>query len=955
MKTNLFDTAGIQRLQMLNLILLMAIGKFILEIPITWFEIISIVLFGVFIDHLLIYVKHKQLLFFSYASVSTSLGVVFLLRSVDLYVYLLVLLIALAQKYFIKIDKQHFLNPSNVAVVSGLALFSYQTYTTPGQWGSYWWLGLMMVALGLFITSKVNRVWITISFMLFYTLLSYLFITHNLYEIATTLISGSFLLFIFFMLTDPRATPDRLESQVLFALLISTLTILLELIIGLKDVNMFLALFMVSFLVPLFRVIEKKDKQIVIYPIIYIVTIAIVALFYASEYNIIRNIERSADSGTLHTSKETPFKIMNNDKINNQQTDPLQIWKNEQPQWYKKSWDDSSIVISSIERQIEGKKGFIKFTNAIKNYHKPIDNYHFGMDWMHNSAITAGDINHDGLMDVVLSKIDEPIKIFINQGQNSFVDATQALFTNEVPFDAEQIALADFNNDSWLDIIVLFNRYDRPELNHKIYFFDADKKQFNYTYALEQNVTSSTGGIALYDLNNDRILDVYLTNSRDWRTPRQKRHGFLHSTGTPDQLWISNGESWIESAKETMDVVSEGYAGMTALFSDFNGDGNVDFLLGNDAQPDITMLGRKDAPFSLIDKDTFAYNSQNSMSYFSIDMDNDGKFEIWENGISQSVRINKNRSKDLIGKSVQGSDSFSLELSRLRKSFGRGDMQCDSFNGLLKILCTQKKASYIGIRLGQETQCDKIRNPSQREICGYLATRRTLSHRSDPRKFKYKAERFAKKISKNILLKQDSSGVYNNVLHNFDAQLTGWSWAAYPYDVNNDGLLDLYITTGSIHTFSRVANALLINESGPNKISLKNRASEYGVDTLEGSRGTIISDFDRDGDGDIIVNTPYASPIYYENRSGGDSISISLRSRFSNYYAIGSRIELHTNKGIQTREVRVGGIWNSYQSSEIHFGVASEEKIKYLKIIWPNKDERIIKTLKVNNHYCVYE
>ncbi len=558
-------------------------------------------------------------------------------------------------------------------------------------------------------------------------------------------------------------------------------------------------------------------------------------------------------------------------------------------------------------------------------------------------------------MDLVLSKINMPIKIFINQGQNSFVDATQVLFAQEIPFDAEQIALADLNNDSWLDIIVLFNRYDRPELNHKIYFFDADKKQFNDTLDLEQNITSSTGGIALYDLNNDRILDIYLTNSRNWRTPRQKRHGFLHSIGTPDQLWMSDDESWVESAKESMGIVSEGYAGMTALFSDFNGDGYVDFLLGNDAQPDITMLGQKDTLFSLIDKDMFAYNSKNSMSYFSIDIDNDGKFEIWENGISQSVRINKNRSKDLISKKVQGDDSFSLELSRLRKSFGRGDMQCDSFDGLLKILCTQKKASYIGIRLGQESQCDEIFNPSQQEICGYLATRRSLSHRSDPRKFKYKAERFAKKVSKNILLKQDSSGIYKNRLHNYDAQLTGWSWAAYPYDVDNNGLLDLYITTGSIHTFSRVANALLMNESRSNKISLKNRASEYGVDTLEGSRGTIIADFDRDGDGDIIVNTPYTPPIYYENKSGGDSISISLRSRFANYYAIGSRIELHTNRGIQTREIRVGGIWNSYQSSEVHFGIASEEKIKYLKIIWPNKDEQIIKTLEVNNHYYIYE
>ncbi len=679
----------------------------------------------------------------------------------------------------------------------------------------------------------------------------------------------------------------------------------------------------------------------------------IIVFFYTSKYNIVVNLEQSRTTAKISSEKiSIPQKGATLPKS---ERSASFSWDHVQSAWYEKQWTKSHIVDLPVKKQNGHNPSFKNIKNSVTKYHQPVDAYHFGMDWMHNSAITAGDINHDGLMDLILSKIDMPIRVFMNKGNNTFSDVTNELFGNAIPSDVEQISLADFNNDSWLDLLVVFNRYDRAELNHKIYFFDPDIKKFNETFELKQQKVSTSGNIALYDLNHDGILDIYLANSRNWRTPRQNRHGFLKSSGIADQLWISTGGIWKEESEKYMNIVTEEYAGMPALFTDLDTDGKVDFLLGNDSQPDVTMMGTSDGLFKLIDKNKIVYNTENSMSYFTLDVDNDGVFEIWENGIAFAANINRNRTHDVISQPSNKDDHFSKNLKQLQNNFGRGELHCDAFFGLLHIICQQKKALYFGVRLYDEKECDAIVNPSEKEICGHLATRRSFLNRADPRKFKYKAEHFPKKISHNILLKKDQLGRYGNILHNKDASLTGWSWAAYPYDIDNNGFLDLYVTTGAIHTLSRMPNALLMNDSEAGVLHLQNRAALYGVDTLAGSRGCIIADFDQDGDGDIVVNTMYTSPVYYENQSGGNSISISLRSRSGNYYALGSRLELHTSRGIQTREVRVGGIWNSFQPSEQNFGLAEKESIKFLKIIWPDNHSQIVKKLEANHRYCIYE
>jgi len=963
-----YSTVSIQRLQMFNLLTLMFIGKILLNFPISWLHIAVVIGFSIVLEHAILWFKQGSLNFFSYSSVNTSLGVIFLLRAVDLYIFLIVIVIAIAQKHLLKIDGKHFLNPSNIAVIAGLSLFPYQTYTSPEQWGSFWGLGILMIFLGFYITHRVGRLMIPLVFMLAYTILSYLFLTHNIVEIFLILISGSFILFIFFMLTDPRTTPETTLSQVMFSVIIALLTIVLELFLGVKDINMFLALFIVTLSIPWVRHFELLPIAQKIYKILFVLIILIVVLLYFSTFNIIRNMQN------IEPIKSIPLTEQNISIAKDFENETLLNWHDDNNTLYKKVWKTSHTVAIKYKKNKTSEITFPDGSNIFSKYIPHLQRQHMGWNFMHHSALASGDINHDGYIDLIIAKPTNEIQVWINTKDSNFTNVTKQIFENSIPKYVDVVALADMNNDSWLDLIVLNNSYANPKANHALYLYHTKSKKFKYSRDFNASI-GVTGGLATHDINHDDILDLYIVNSRNWNTSK-RRKGFMRSHGLADQFWVSdiNG-TWQENIEKYLPLAKEGFAGMTVQFTDINNDGKSDFLIGNDMQPSFTMLG-KESGFELIKKEKIPYNSDSSMSYYSVDFDNDGILELWENSISTSTLYQKNRFKDTISQSKKYFDKVSTQLEEIRSGVHSGKIDCSKYDeNYLGLICREKVALYRGSRLADVKACDSVENIGQRIFCKTLINTKQLKP-YDPRNSKFESERFPQKVQYNIALRLDTEGKYVDALVDKDAQFTGWSWAGVSYDIDNDGMLDQFITTGAEISLQRVPNVLLINKTRPigkvdenikykdsdkstllrgSSIRFANKSEFYGLGSLEDSRGAIIADFDLDGDGDIIVNPIFHAPMYNINALGGTSIQIELRSKNSNYFALGSRLELHTNKGIQTREIHLGGSWDSAPSVRQHFGLSWGEEIKELKIRWEDGHEQTIMALKKNHFYVIYE
>lgn len=230
----------------------MLLGLFFSNFYLLWYEVIVILLFTLSFSYLL----DKS--FFSLSSLSTAIGVMLMMVSFKLWIYCVVIGLGLLQKKYLRINNRHLFNPSNFALIMGLLLFYNNAHIILGQLGQELWMVGVLIVLALSILIRVNRWVVSLSFILFYLFFQYFFIISYdpvllLEDIYYRFYSVSSLLFVLFMLTDPKTTPEHPVYQILFALFIALCSTLLDRYYGFRVQHLFLSLFLFSLFVPLFK------------------------------------------------------------------------------------------------------------------------------------------------------------------------------------------------------------------------------------------------------------------------------------------------------------------------------------------------------------------------------------------------------------------------------------------------------------------------------------------------------------------------------------------------------------------------------------------------------------------------------------------------------------------------------------------------------------------------------
>lgn len=160
----------------------------------------------------------------------TSLSLCLLLRVDHYSTMILASSLAILSKFILQINQKHCFNPANFGIISALAL-SQDAWVSPGQWGESWWYALLFLGCGGMVLSKVGRLDTAMTFLGSYAFLEaarnlYLGWTWDVY--SHRLMSGSLLLFTFFMITDPRSTPNSQGSRLIWGVVIAVLTYILR-------------------------------------------------------------------------------------------------------------------------------------------------------------------------------------------------------------------------------------------------------------------------------------------------------------------------------------------------------------------------------------------------------------------------------------------------------------------------------------------------------------------------------------------------------------------------------------------------------------------------------------------------------------------------------------------------------------------------------------------------------
>jgi len=131
--------------------------------------------------------------------------------------------ITIASKFLIRFRGKHIFNPTNGGLVAML-LLTDQVWVSPGQWGTVASFAFLMACLGALVVNRAARSDVTYAFIGFYSALLFgrsIYLGEPLTIPLHRLESGALLLFTFFMISDPKTTPDSRAGRVLFAALVA--------------------------------------------------------------------------------------------------------------------------------------------------------------------------------------------------------------------------------------------------------------------------------------------------------------------------------------------------------------------------------------------------------------------------------------------------------------------------------------------------------------------------------------------------------------------------------------------------------------------------------------------------------------------------------------------------------------------------------------------------------------
>ena len=149
----------------------------------------------------------------------TTLGVTILLRAADPVFWFGAGLIGIGAKFLMRFNKKHIFNPAclGIAIVT---LASSSAWVSPGQWGQAPIVAAFAIGFAALVLSSAKRLDIALGFLVFFAALMFgraMWLGDPMVIPAHQMQNGALLVFAFFMITDPRSTPDSRIGRFVFA------------------------------------------------------------------------------------------------------------------------------------------------------------------------------------------------------------------------------------------------------------------------------------------------------------------------------------------------------------------------------------------------------------------------------------------------------------------------------------------------------------------------------------------------------------------------------------------------------------------------------------------------------------------------------------------------------------------------------------------------------------------
>ena len=495
-------------------------------------------------------------------------------------------------------------------------------------------------------------------------------------------------------------------------------------------------------------------------------------------------------------------------------------------------------------------------------------------------------------------------------------------------------------------------------------------------------VESMSGGVALFDFDNDNLIDIYLVDSLTFDTYKDQK-------AARSALYRNRGNGRFEDVTDKAGVGHPGW-GMGVCTADVDGDGWEDIYV-TAIEGNKLYRNNHDGTFADVTaRGGVAVGGWSAGCGFA-DYDRDGDLDLF---VSRYVKIDlnnlpqfgKDKTCEYRGIPVQcGPRGLPGESDVLLRNDGNG-----KFTDVSEKAGVADGRGYFGLGIAwfdanQDGWPDLyVANDSTPNFLYINQKDGTFKEVAFPMGVAV-SEDGAEQGSMGVAVGDyDNSGRFSLWVTNFSEEynalyrsegthfvdvsfrsktaaislpFVGWGNAFFDYD--NDGLLDMIAVNG--HVYPQLDKARLRASAGyrQRKLLFHNRGDgtfdEVGpqagaVITEERvSRGLAVGDLDDDGRLDVVINDLDGGPQVLRNEMpAGNWLKVRLKGRGPNTGAIGAVVVARTGGSTQRRLVQSGSSYISQEDKRLNFGLGKAAQVDSLDVTWPDGTTSALANVKAN-------
>ncbi|HEX6882785.1 MAG TPA: CRTAC1 family protein [Planctomycetota bacterium] len=448
----------------------------------------------------------------------------------------------------------------------------------------------------------------------------------------------------------------------------------------------------------------------------------------------------------------------------------------------------------------------------------------------------------------------------------------------------------DFDNDGDIDLVITGYGSDsqtRYFVNTGGHFEDRTEKA---------NLVGIRGGLNAIqaDYDGDGWIDVYVP-----------RGAWIGKIGMqPDSLLRNRGDGTFVDRAYDVGIAGEvNYPNVTAVFTDYDNDGDLDVYVGNETDdsvqaPNQLFRQNEDGTFTDVAQAAGVTNMGYTRSVVAGDYDGDGDPDLWVANLSQANRLYNNK-----GNGTFEDVAPKLGMTGPARPYTSWFYDFDN-DGALDLLVNTfgaQPSDLAAAALGKPFEC------------------------SLPALYKGDGKGSFKDIGRAVGLNEPYSTMGANV-----------------GDFDNDGFQDFYAGTGRPEARDLVPDKAFWNERGQRYLDI---TVVSGLGHVQKGHGRSFADFDGDGDLDVFAqmggafksdlfhNALYANPGF-----GNRWLAVRLEGTKSNRSALGARIRADIVEGGAKRSVyrwvSTGGSFGANPLRQ-HLGLGKAERLERLEVHWP--------------------